>query len=219
MEATLANGPGTHSSALASLPQTRQQCALCQPGCWRGPLTVPILLTRDCSTCNPRLPRPRPKLARAAPPIDVSGLLGVALQTNPAFSQVTASHAVSRPCTPQLPASSIWAGQSGSLCCWERVENMSWELPALTILALIATGFWWTGSPHHPSYRRVFYAVLCPPIALLLNPHQLVLRIYADVHAAILDFSIDALLTHHLKMVLTLGAVVWLALPTPRSGI
>ncbi|KAK5992797.1 hypothetical protein PT974_06216 [Cladobotryum mycophilum] len=85
---------------------------------------------------------------------------------------------------------------------------MSWELPALTFLSFCAVGCWWIGSPQ-PSYRKALYVLVCA-IALLVDPRQLVQRMFSDAQEVISDFRLDELLAQHFKMVLTLSAVLWL---------
>lgn len=86
---------------------------------------------------------------------------------------------------------------------------MSWELPALTLLSLSAVGLWGLGSPQ-PFHRKAFY-ILVSASAVLVDPRQVIARMYTSAHEAFLDYQLDALFAQHFKMALTLGAVFWLA--------
>ncbi|KAI5467328.1 hypothetical protein BGZ63DRAFT_23608 [Mariannaea sp. PMI_226] len=88
---------------------------------------------------------------------------------------------------------------------------MSWELPVLTSLILSVLGFWWVYSPHSSYQKALLYALLCG-LTVFLDPRRIWLHM--SVSPATLDelreFRLHVLLVSHFKMVLTLGAVVWL---------
>ncbi|KAM0209163.1 hypothetical protein ACHAPQ_000447 [Fusarium lateritium] len=86
---------------------------------------------------------------------------------------------------------------------------MSWELPVLTTLILSVLGFWWIYSPRASYQKALFYALLCS-LTVLVDPRRLIEYFSPATIEALLDFRIHVLLIHHFKMVLTLGAVVWL---------
>ncbi|KAJ4271588.1 hypothetical protein NW762_000292 [Fusarium torreyae] len=86
---------------------------------------------------------------------------------------------------------------------------MSWELPVLTTLILSVLGFWWIYSPR-ASYQKALISVLLCSCAVLVDPRRLLEYYSPATIEALLDFRIHVLLIHHFKMVLTLGAVVWL---------
>ncbi|CAM1504314.1 Fc.00g019050.m01.CDS01 [Cosmosporella sp. VM-42] len=85
---------------------------------------------------------------------------------------------------------------------------MSWELPVLTTLIVSVLGLWWVYSPHS-SYQKALYVLLCA-LTILVDPRRLAQHMYRAGYDAFLEFRLDVLLVHHFKMVLTLGAVVWL---------
>ncbi|KAH7156286.1 hypothetical protein EDB81DRAFT_786532 [Dactylonectria macrodidyma] len=88
---------------------------------------------------------------------------------------------------------------------------MSWELPVLTSLILSVLGFWWVYSPHSSYQKALVYTAVCG-LTVLLDPRRLLLHM--PLSPARLDTLLDlrphVLLVHNFKMVLTLGAVVWL---------
>ncbi|KAI8684726.1 Fibronectin type-III domain-containing protein [Fusarium keratoplasticum] len=86
---------------------------------------------------------------------------------------------------------------------------MSWELPVLTTLILSVLGFWWVYSPRASYQKALLYALLCS-LTLLVDPRRLLEHMSPASIEALLDIRIHVLLIHHFKMVLTLGAVVWL---------
>ncbi|KAF4966263.1 hypothetical protein FZEAL_10673 [Fusarium zealandicum] len=86
---------------------------------------------------------------------------------------------------------------------------MSWELPVLTTLILSVLGFWWVYSPRASYQKALLYALLCG-LTVLVDPRRLLEHMSPASIEALLDFRIHVLLIHHFKMVLTLGAVVWL---------
>ncbi|KAH7001599.1 hypothetical protein EDB80DRAFT_722670 [Ilyonectria destructans] len=88
---------------------------------------------------------------------------------------------------------------------------MSWELPVLTSLILSVLGFWWVYNPHSSYQKALVYAVVCG-LTLLLDPRRLLLHMSVSPIGldTLLDLRPHVLLIHNFKMVLTLGAVVWL---------
>ncbi|RGP70297.1 hypothetical protein FLONG3_7475 [Fusarium longipes] len=86
---------------------------------------------------------------------------------------------------------------------------MSWELPVLTTLILSVLGFWWIYSPRASYQKALLYAFLCS-LTVLIDTRRLLEYFSPATIEALLDFRIHVLLIHHFKMVLTLGAVVWL---------
>ncbi|KAF4469988.1 hypothetical protein FALBO_3101 [Fusarium albosuccineum] len=86
---------------------------------------------------------------------------------------------------------------------------MSWELPVLTSLILSVLGFWWVSSPRASYQKALLYALLCS-LTVLVDPRRLLEHMPPASVEALLDFRLHVLLIHHFKMVLTLGAVVWL---------
>ncbi|KAM5355456.1 hypothetical protein ACJ41O_002102 [Fusarium nematophilum] len=87
---------------------------------------------------------------------------------------------------------------------------MSWELPVLTTLILSVLGFWWVYSPRASYQKALFYALICCLPVLVVEPRRLLQHMPAVSIETLLDYRIHVLLIHHFKMVLTLGAVVWL---------
>ncbi|RKK86649.1 hypothetical protein BFJ69_g873 [Fusarium oxysporum] len=92
----------------------------------------------------------------------------------------------------------------------ETAENMSWELPVLTTLILSVLGFWWIYSPRASYQKALLYLLLCSSFTVFFDPRRLIEYLSPATVEALLDFRIHVLLIHHSKMVLTLGAVVWL---------
>ncbi|KAK7430272.1 hypothetical protein QQZ08_003247 [Neonectria magnoliae] len=88
---------------------------------------------------------------------------------------------------------------------------MSWELPVLTSLILSVLGFWWVYSPHASYRKALVYALLCG-LTLFFDPRRVL--VHMTVSRArlneLLDVRPHVLLLGNFKMVLTLGAVVWL---------
>ncbi|KAL6863018.1 hypothetical protein ACO1O0_003262 [Amphichorda felina] len=87
---------------------------------------------------------------------------------------------------------------------------MSWELPLLTTLILSVLGFCWVRAS---SPRLSFYTALVALLSVapfLADPRRLVHAIRSASSAVLHDLRPDVLLATHFRMVLTLGAVVWL---------
>ncbi|KOS19203.1 hypothetical protein ESCO_000290 [Escovopsis weberi] len=85
---------------------------------------------------------------------------------------------------------------------------MSWEPSALTLLTCCLVGLWWIGSPH-PGYQKAVYLAVCA-VPLLVDPRPLLQSMYSIAHDVLPLLRLDELLAHNFKMVLTLGAVLWL---------
>lgn len=86
---------------------------------------------------------------------------------------------------------------------------MLWELiPALITLVLSAAGFWWLyATPNN--FQKVVLGLACI-ITLSIDPRKAFSHEYPPAYDALLDFRLHDLRALHIRMVLTLGAVVWL---------
>lgn len=84
---------------------------------------------------------------------------------------------------------------------------MLWESPALITLVLSAVGLWWFYTPQNRLHRAVL-ALVCI-LTSVIDPRKLARQTYPPTYDFVSDLGINDLRALHIRMVLTLGAVVW----------
>lgn len=86
---------------------------------------------------------------------------------------------------------------------------MSWELPLLTTLVLVALSLWW------PRYSTTTSALvkatggLLAVVALLVNPRALISHPDWPNLPDIGNVRLDVLILSNIKMIITFAAVAW----------
>lgn len=89
---------------------------------------------------------------------------------------------------------------------------MLWELiPALITIVISAAGFWWLFKTPNTNFQKTVVALACI-VTLCIDPRKAFNHEYPPAYDTLLDFRLHDLRALHIRMVLTLGAVVWLVL-------
>jgi hypothetical protein len=87
-------------------------------------------------------------------------------------------------------------------------EIMLWDLTtALITLVLCTSAFWWLYATPN-SFQKILVGLACI-ITLSIDPRKAFAHEYPPAYDALLDFRLHDLRAVHIRMVLTLGAVVW----------